>query len=65
MTHRQQESVARYLYDASKIILATAVVGNMVAWERFSVLKFLVGALTAIYCFTWAYLLEGGSHHDG
>ncbi|OGX39758.1 MAG: hypothetical protein A3C53_05305 [Omnitrophica WOR_2 bacterium RIFCSPHIGHO2_02_FULL_68_15] len=58
MTHRQRESVAKYLYDASKIVLATTVVGNLVARDRFDMLVFLTGAVLAAVCFKSAYLME-------
>ena len=59
MTHRQRESVAKYLYDASKIVLATAVMGNLVARGPFDVITLMAGAVTAASCFGCAYTLEG------
>ena len=59
MIQRQRESVARYLYDASKIVFATAVVGNFVARTNFDMLIFLAGVVTAACCFGGAYLIEG------
>ena len=59
MTHRQQDSVTRYLDDASKIVFATAVVSNLVALERFSMVVFLIGVMGSAGCFHWAYWLEG------
>ena len=59
MTKRQRENVAKYLYDVSKLVFATAVVGNVIVWDRFRVIAFLFGAVTAACCFAWAYLLDG------
>ena len=59
MTNHQRESVARYLYDASKIVLATAVVANVVAVEHFNVVGFFIGVWTMVGCFRLAYALEG------
>ena len=59
MTQRQRESIAKYLYDLSKIIFAAAVVGNLLAVERFNMLSFVLGGLTSFVCLEWGYALDG------
>ena len=44
MTQHQRENIAKYLYDLSKILFATAVVGNLVAWSRMNVIILVVAA---------------------
>ena len=59
MTQRQQENTAKYLYDLSKIVLATAVLGNLVGVERVNVLALATGAPMAYLLFWWAHVLDG------
>lgn len=59
MTSRQQENIARYLYDLSKIIFATAVIGNLLAGDRFNMLSFVLGSVIALACLGWGYTLDG------
>lgn len=59
MTKKQTENTAKYLYDISKIIFAAVVLGNLLAWEKFSSFTFIVGLLGAVLTFVVAYLLDG------
>ena len=59
MTHRQRENLAKYLYDLSKIVFAAAVVGNLVAGRRVSMLTFMIGGSISYLCFWWGHLLDG------
>lgn len=58
MTQRQRENIARYLYDLSKILVAAAVVGNLIAWQRFDMVSFLLGGTAALICFWWGFKLD-------
>ena len=59
MTHRQQENLAKYLYDLSKILFATVVVGNLVAPSGFDVVVLSVGVSGAGACYAVAFVLDG------
>ena len=59
MTHHQRENAAKYLYDLSKILFATAVVGNFIAWENFNVVALMIGGVVAVVFLWWAYSLDG------
>lgn len=59
MKQRQRENAAKYLYDLSKIVLATAVLGNLVGIERANVLTLAIGAPMAYLLFWWAHVLDG------
>lgn len=58
VNQRQRESVARYLYDLSKIVFATAVVGNLVAWENFNVINLVLGGITVWVFLKWGLSLD-------
>jgi len=59
MSQRQRESLAKYLYDLSKIVFATAVVGNVLAWKQLNVVALLIGGTVGGVFFWWAYRLDG------
>lgn len=59
MIQRQRESIAKHLYDLSKILLAATVVGNLVARDRFDMVSFFLGAVIALVFFWWAVSLDG------
>ena len=59
MTKCQRENLAKYLYDLSKILFATAVLGNLLAGQHFDVLSFLLGTWVAVGCFWAGYALDG------
>lgn len=60
MNPHQREKVAKYLYDLSKMVYATAVVGNFIAWKNFDVVALFSGTAAA-YLFFWsAYVMDSG-----
>ena len=59
MTQRQRENLARYLYDLSKIVFATAVAGNLLAWKQLNVVTLLIGGTVGGVFLWWAYRLDG------
>lgn len=59
MTQRQRENLAKYLYDLSKVLFATAVVGNLIAGARFDVISFLCGGIVGTSFLGWGYFLDG------
>jgi len=59
MIQRQRENTAKYLYDLSKIVLATAVLGNLVGGDRINVLSLAIGAPMGYLLFWWAHVLDG------
>ncbi|MBI3333552.1 MAG: hypothetical protein HYZ93_05630 [Candidatus Omnitrophica bacterium] len=59
MKRRQRESIAKYLYDVSKITLTVTVLGNIASKERFQLLVLIWGFLAAFTIFLAAYLIEG------
>ena len=59
MTQRQRENIAKYLYDLSKILFATAVVGNLVAWSRMNVIILAVGSIACLSLVWCGYKLDG------
>ena len=58
MTQRQRENTAKYLYDLSKIVFATGVVGNVIAWKQFDMLILALGAAVAYLLFWGGYQLD-------
>jgi len=59
MTQHQRENLAKYLYDLSKILFATAVLGNLIASGPFDVITFAWGTLTTGLFLYWGYKLNG------
>ena len=59
MVQRRRENAARYLYDLSKILFATAMVGNLVAWKQFDVVVFAWRAVATLILFWCGYMLDG------
>jgi hypothetical protein len=59
MIQRQRENLSKYLYDLSKILFATAVVGNLLASRSFNVLALLIGGGISYICFWWGHVLDG------
>ena len=59
MVHRQRENAAKYMYDLSKIVFATAVVGNLVAGRHFDMLTLTIGSSIGYLFFWWAFVLDG------
>lgn len=59
MTSRQRENAAKYLYDLSKILFATMVVGNLLAADQFDMLLFVLGGVIAVVFIWWGYALDG------
>ena len=59
MVQRQRENVAKYLYDISKFVFATVVLGNFVAGRSFDVLSLINGISGAYIFFWWGYSLDG------
>ncbi len=59
MTLRQRENAAKYLYDLSKIVFATAVVGNLIANKSFDMLVLIIGGGMSYLSFWWGQLLDG------
>ena len=59
MVQHQRENLAKYLYDLSKIVFATAVVGNLIAGRRINMLALMIGGSISYLCFWWGYLLDG------
>lgn len=58
MNQRQRESIAKYLYDISKVTLAVAVIGNIASKERFDVWLLGWGLFAAVMTFLGASLIE-------
>lgn len=61
MNDKQRENTAKYLYDLSKVVFTFCAVANAVS-KDFSTAIFWFGLFTAALLFSFAYLLDGGSH---
>lgn len=59
MTRRQRESIAKYLYDLSKITFAAAVLRSLVDWQHLDMLILVVGAASAAGLLAWGFMLDG------
>lgn len=59
MTLQQQENLAKYLYDISKLILVVAVLTPIVQPERFRLWIMISGFITTFLTFLLAYFLDG------
>ena len=58
MTRKQRNGSARYLYDLSKVLFATTMIGNLLAGLHFDVVIFVLGAMGASASFYWAFTLD-------
>ena len=58
MKRRQLESIAKYLYDVSKVTLAVTVIGNIASKERFELWVVWWGLLCAALTFLAAQIIE-------
>lgn len=63
MNNYQRKSTAKYLYDISKGIAIVVVVGNILQ-GNLNVINLVVGFLSVIILFIFAYKLEGGLKND-
>lgn len=61
MIRKQRENVAKYLYDLSKIVFATTVVGNVVDQSRFNLLVLFAGGILSWVFLEWGYALDGAT----
>lgn len=59
MLVRQRDSIAKYLYDMSKVVLTFSVVANLASGERFDVWLLGVGLLSGLAILAGAYLMDG------
>jgi uncharacterized membrane protein (DUF106 family) len=59
MTQEQQENLAKYLYDISKIIFATVVLGPLLQPVSFKVWIIISGSIVTLMVLLLAYLLDG------
>ena len=64
MTQRQRENIAKYLYDLSKIVFATAVLGNLIAGKQFDVVSLIWGTAGTWLLSWWGYVLDGVRNED-
>jgi hypothetical protein len=58
VTKKQKENSAKYLYDISKLTFTLAILGNLLAWEKFNLQAFWFGIMGSVVTFTWAYILD-------
>ncbi len=58
MKRRQLESIAKYLYDVSKVTLAVTVIGNIASKEHFELWVVCWGLLGAAVTFLAAQSIE-------
>lgn len=59
MMVRQRDSIAKYLYDLSKIVLTFAVIANLASGNRFEVWLLEWGLFSGVAIFVGAYLMDG------
>lgn len=59
MTKEQQQNLAKYLYDISKIIFATIVLGPLIQPVSFKIWIIMSGIIATIIILLFAYLLDG------
>ena len=59
VNQKQRENLAKYLYDLSKIIFATVVIGKLLDPRAFSLLIWGVGAFVSWMLLEWGYALDG------
>jgi len=59
MNQKQRDSLSRYLYDISKIIFATLVIGQIIRPEEFKMWIMISGVSFTVLSLILAYLLEG------
>ena len=58
MNKKQRESTAKYLYDISKIIFATVVIGQLVRKEEIQIDLLASGAIACVGTYFIAFLLD-------
>ena len=59
MTKQQRKNSAKYFYDISKVVFTLAILGNLLAWEKFNAVAFCFGMFGAVATFMFAYLIDG------
>lgn len=59
MIQHQRENIAKYLYDLSKIVFATTVVGNVIDRGHFDVVILIFGTVVSWMFLEWGYALDG------
>ncbi|MFH1097124.1 MAG: DUF6722 family protein [Candidatus Desantisbacteria bacterium] len=59
MIKEQQQNLAKYLYDISKIIFATIVLGPLIEPVSFKIWIITSGIIATIIILFSAYLLDG------
>ena len=59
MVQRQKESLAKYLYDLSKILFGTTVLRNLVAAGPFDMITFFWGGILTVMSLYYGYALDG------
>lgn len=58
-TEKQKDSLAKFLYDVAKIVLAIAVIGPTVSLPVFSYAALIGGLAVSGMTFVLAYYLDG------
>lgn len=58
MNLAQRKSLAKFLYDVAKIVVAVAVIGNLFSKEPLKAAPLGVGALATLSVFFLAYFIE-------
>ncbi len=58
MKRRHSESIAKYLYDVSKVTLTVIVLGNIASRERFEFWVVIWGLMGAFATFVAAFAIE-------
>ncbi len=59
MTTEQQQNLSKYLYDISKIIFATIVLGPLINPISFRIWIIISGSIATVIILLLAYLLDG------
>jgi len=59
MIKEQQQNLAKYLYDMSKIIFATIVLGQLINPINFKIWIVISGSAATLITLLLAYLLDG------
>ncbi len=58
MNRKQQENTTKYLYDISKIIFATVVIGQLIQREGVQIGLFISGVIACLVTYLIAFLLD-------
>ena len=63
MNKEQRKNTSKYLYDVSKGVALLSVIDNSIK-QKWELPVIVLGSITAIFFYLWAYILDEGINHE-